>query len=323
MANVQPEGCATSNHGTLPDACAVIDQGGGVGYKGLFLIFTRQHVSLYVPQPLCYPSALIDLSAAADRISNKLRIYLNFDHFRKEDLFSLTCQPNRARDINLPWFFLNASAQDPRKFGIAGQGTVLDALTSILRRPWCVLELCCTDTEIIKAFVEFLELVCKVQEKEFAAARQILSYEITCRASIQRSVFAAPLTGSKISNSHVTGIQDLYVVLSAATEQSFKGHWIRAICVCAARFSLSISMFGSLIGYTEMMRASTAPNGTFWERILFRQLGKDWSSPPSRAERALAESQKFLTSSFVDILIARSLLPLYSIVLGEIADYVN
>ena len=325
---------------TIPELCAEHDQGGGVACGDDFIVFTRAQL------PDSYLTYLgedqdleVELTEAALAVELLVNFYMSREDLGGQGLRSLPHVENKTHhqlDQN-PWFFLNAAKVDPRGIGIAGRGdtiggTLVETLLAVLSRPWCVLELCFSTTKAIDALLDFAYLACQLDAGAYTAARILLSHERAHRLFSGLDVRGSGLVESMMLSkpvrrhkANMREIRELCAALFIVSESSYSGFWMRAICVCALRLDLSVSVFGSSLSdstgaYTQVMRSE---NLLHW--AVERQFDNTWTATndhqiPVYEERIRAGVLKDCFSSLLT-LFSQELLPgLYQISLHEIME---
>ena len=88
-------------------------------------------------------------SAAAVAVLKMIQMYYNhvddLPGGRFISLPHLSADPHDGKS----WYFLNAAMSN--SYCIVGLNNVIEILPVLLRRPWCILELCCTKLESTEA----------------------------------------------------------------------------------------------------------------------------------------------------------------------------
>lgn len=124
---------------------------------------------------------------------------------------------------------------------------------------------------------------------------------------------------------NIKEIRSLCTTLFIRSEGSYNGFWMRAICVCALRLGLSISVIGSSLSdstgaYAEVM---TSKNLLHW--AVERHFADRWTTNSDRFTLALEESMraellKECFSQLLTTLSTTSLPELYKIYMHEMTD---
>ncbi|KAL2863345.1 uncharacterized protein BJX67DRAFT_263650 [Aspergillus lucknowensis] len=218
--------------------CAALDKGGGVRFgPDTFAIYSC------APLPptfrhLEHNGALYArLTASASLICGTLPVYVNLEAPAVAQLASLPVPapiptpPARSAKAarHLPWFLINAATIE--KHCVIGNGSVVEALLVILQRPWCVLEICCTDTETVVAVRKFAQLAAQEDPDSYDAAVRLLAHEQRMRS----------LSSKKPSSSHcsVKALRDIYAATTLT--YSYNRFWLPLICTCGVYLDVSFS----------------------------------------------------------------------------------
>ncbi|KAK6511389.1 hypothetical protein TWF481_000305 [Arthrobotrys musiformis] len=236
-----------SNVSTPAQLCEKYDKGGGTGIQGTFAIYSIRPL----PQPwesIASPKLAFQLRQAAEAVAQTISIYFRLSDVDEEDLHSFSTSspaPNAAQSQipRLPWFLVNAAISD--KHYIVGRESLVESLLIILRRPWCILEVCCCEYETVTTMLEFALLAREVDPKAYAAAAFLLSHEASKRIQQTPNVSPPriPLTAGRPSQPEVNALQEVYTVLSADGIQSHNPFWLRVICVCGVQLGIAFSDF--------------------------------------------------------------------------------
>lgn len=262
--------CNTTN---LLEACARSDKGGGVGLNHeVFAIYsTAKLPPLWTD--ILHSSASGDevsntvqrLHVLADSISTSLPIYISWQDILRSSpghgtlkIHSLNTSPSsttahQARDLILhkePHFLLNASLH--KSHCIIGHYSKTETLLAVLRRPWCVLEICVSnvhDVEVLEAIRMFARVAQEVDAAGYGAAVFLLGVEIDARQGIHLQRRRAATTDYRwkdgyphkrtIPSSRVYELCNATVFIPSL--KSFNSFWIRLICVCAIEMGVSFS----------------------------------------------------------------------------------
>ncbi len=167
----------------LPADCATYDNGGGVRLRKAFVVYTTNpyhaHLQAIAPQ------LRSTLAILASTVSRHIDIHYTLPPGNL--LCSLPhgppTQPSRLAQAYLetrdrpqiPSFFVNTSSS--RELCIAGIQDAVTTLLSVLRRPWCVLELCGSGLEAVEALLAFAEAAEGFSEKEYGGAVALLRHQ--------------------------------------------------------------------------------------------------------------------------------------------------
>lgn len=223
----------------LPTLCSRYDHGAGGLVGSSFVIYT---VATLPPTlqllSLTPPTTLATLaSTVADRIPINLSI--------KGGLISLpspALSTAGGREVDrLPWFFINAARYS--KHTIAGRGSIVETLLTVLRRPWCVLELCCTPISTVQSLLAFAEYADGFDQAGYSAAVALFRHELTARAHPDLSLCRGALNPSR----SVAALRSLCSAVFSTSLRSYNGFWLRLICVSAFWLGISYSRLGLLL----------------------------------------------------------------------------
>lgn len=218
----------TNHERTLPEMCAEYDKGGGVRFKENFVIYTTAPLSPSLRSTITGRSSCPRLTAAAARILNTIPIYYNRHEVLEADLVSLLRPTNDQK----PWWIMHAAMN--KSHCIVGTNNVVETLLLVLRRPWCVLELCGTSLATLESLYAFATLASDINPKEYAAAIALLSHELSKKSGME----SREKHGQKVS---MQAIQSFCADIFTASENSYNGFWMRALCVCALWLDVSFS----------------------------------------------------------------------------------
>ncbi|KAK6540151.1 hypothetical protein TWF694_008972 [Orbilia ellipsospora] len=238
--------------------CAKFDKGGGTGIQGgTFAIYSIASLGQTLDERLqkC-PSLLTDLQQAASRVEETVPIYYKLSDIQEDKLHSLPSASSMNEDPNskyprLPWFLVNAAIA--QHHCIVGQNSAVETLLSILRRPWCILEVCCTDYTTIEAVLEFSKLARQVNPELYAAAVLLLSHEAAKRSS-ETQIPLPPVSSSRAPEASLGPLREVYTALSADGMKSHNPFWLRVICVCGVQLGIAVS---------DLLRVLCAAKGVF------------------------------------------------------------
>ncbi|KAJ0415851.1 hypothetical protein BJY00DRAFT_251110 [Aspergillus carlsbadensis] len=234
--------------------CAALDKGGGVRFgPDTFAIYTR------APLPRSFADLDKDvalhtkLTVAAALVCQTLPIYVDIDATAVTQLASLPVSVPLTSHVETesnkttshpPWFLINAATI--KKHCVVGSGSVVQALLVVLQRPWCVLEICCTDTATITAVLGFAQLAAQEDADSYDAAIRLLSHEH--RARVAPAPASAPITAD-ISTSvsqhgsaprcSMNTLRDIYAATTLTA--SYNQFWLPLICTCAVYLGVSFS----------------------------------------------------------------------------------
>ncbi|KAF3186173.1 hypothetical protein TWF106_005663 [Orbilia oligospora] len=235
-----------SNVSSPAQLCEKYDKGGGTGIQGTFAIYSIRPL----PQPwetVASPKLAAQLIQAAAAVAQTISIYFQLSDIDEEDLHSFSTSspaPHAAQSQTprLPWFLVNAAISEEHY--IVGRGSIVETLLVILRRPWCILEVCCCEYETVRTMLEFAILAREFEPKAYAASVYLLSHEVSKRQlNPNEHVPVLPLAPGRPSQPEVNALQGIYTVLSPDGIQSHNPFWLRVICVCGVQLGIAFSDF--------------------------------------------------------------------------------
>ncbi|RVD83449.1 uncharacterized protein DFL_007835 [Arthrobotrys flagrans] len=235
-----------NNVSTPAQLCEKYDKGGGTGIRSTFAIYSIRPL----PQPwetIASPKLAFQLNRAAAAVAETIPIYFRLSDVDEEDLHSFSTSspaPHAAQSQipRLPWFLVNAAISE--KHYIVGRGSLAETLLVILRRPWCILEVCCCEYETVSTMLEFAILARELEPKAYAASVFLLSHEESKRQrNPNEHIPFLPLTSGRPSQPEVNALRGVYTVLSADGLQSHNPFWLRVICVCGVQLGIAFSDF--------------------------------------------------------------------------------
>lgn len=173
----------------LPAECAAYDHGGGVRLGNAFVVYTTN--PQHAPAHAIAPQLLNTLATLASTVSRLIKIHYILPPDPPGPLLhSLphhpAIQPSRLAKAFLktwdrpqaPSFFVNASSS--REVCIADTQDAVTTLLSVLRRPWCVLELGGAGNEAVEALLAFAEAAKKCNGKGYNGAVALLRHQPWC-----------------------------------------------------------------------------------------------------------------------------------------------
>lgn len=290
--------------GSLLALCAEKDRGGGVSLACRGVASNNRTFAIYTTAilPRLWRDILHErgndyyvtrLNNLAEKVSMLLPIYTAFEDLvdtSKGTLESLPASPvletrrvsGNSLTENKPRFLLNAALH--KRHCVIGQGSITETLLVVLRRPWCVLEICVGSTheeygdsgQNATAFLEdvlfFASLAYEKDESGYAMAVFLLEHELDKRyavktsdpmiATIQRdgkeqfektqaNASNCQLDNNTRSSQLHTWPRSSYAYASCnkavflPSLNSFNAFWIRLICVSAVEAGMS---FSALVG---------------------------------------------------------------------------
>ncbi|KAJ6602112.1 hypothetical protein B0H10DRAFT_2230332 [Mycena sp. CBHHK59/15] len=244
----------------LPTLCSTRDHdGGGLASSNCtstFVVYTATTVPPSL-QHLCRtpPPGLASL---ASTVAERIPIHFTISSLDGE-LVSLPCPPlsaGRGREVNrLPWFFINAAGCF--RHAIAGRGSTVETLLAVLRRPWCVLELCCTPVSAVEPLLAFAECAAEFDHMGYGAAVVLLRHELAAREEEDvgkvtgpiLSLFGGPSLIERASrtSASIPALRTMCFAVFSTSVRSYNGFWLRLVCISALQLGMSYSRLGSLL----------------------------------------------------------------------------
>lgn len=246
----------------LPIECATYDHGGGVRLGNAFVVYTTN--SQHAHPPAIAPRLLNMLATLASTVSRLIKIHYvlpleppgilhhSLPHYPP-------IQPSRLANAFLetgdrpqaPCFFVNASSS--REICIAGIEDAVTTLLSVLKRPWCVLELCGAGIEAVEALLAFAEAAKKGSGKDYDGAIALLRHQRWCmdveeqrRAVLDGFCGFQRLRGRR-GRDKKTEIRDIYATLFKSSLESFNNFYMRAIVTCAVVMDVECEAMRNLL----------------------------------------------------------------------------
>ncbi|KAK6354281.1 hypothetical protein TWF730_008694 [Orbilia blumenaviensis] len=234
-----------NNVSTPAQLCEKYDKGGGTGIQGTFAIYSIRPL----PQPwetLASPKLALRLQQAAAAVADTISIYFRLCDVDEEDLHSFSISspaPHAAQSQvpRLPWFLVNAAISE--RHHIVGRGSLVESLLIILRRPWCILEVCCCEYDTVRTMLEFAILAREVEPKAYAASVLLLSHEALKRRQDLPEPISLLSRIPGTSQPELNTLQEVYMALSADGMKSHNPFWLRVICVCGVQLGIAFSDF--------------------------------------------------------------------------------
>ncbi|KAL4886315.1 hypothetical protein BJY04DRAFT_178856 [Aspergillus karnatakaensis] len=227
---------------TSDTLCATLDHGGGVRFgPHTFAIYSC------APLPASFAQHQLNLGAniafrnalntAAAQVCETLPVYVDLDASQTAQLTSLPvpAQPPINPIYYLPWFLINSARLE--KHCVVGRGSVVESLLVILQRPWCVLEICCTDIETITAVREFAVLAAEKEPRSYDAAVRLLSHEIRARTSLS----ALDISEFDVPPSRCSAKELCEIYAATTLVRSYNRFWLPLICSCAVYLGIPFS----------------------------------------------------------------------------------
>ncbi|KAL2845224.1 hypothetical protein BJY01DRAFT_183676 [Aspergillus pseudoustus] len=228
--------------------CAALDKGGGVRFgSDTFAIYTRA----LLPRSFATLDQKVPLRdkliASAELVCQTLPVYVDLDAAAISHLASLPVPltPHVEFEENQttshpPWFLINAATIE--KHCVVGSGSIVQALLVILQRPWCVLEICCTDTKTIASVREFAQLAAQEDSDTYDAAMELLSHEHRMRMAAPLAPVVADIPDSvsqskPLPRCSIKALRDMYA--AATLTASYNRFWLPLICTIAVYLDIS------------------------------------------------------------------------------------
>jgi hypothetical protein len=239
---------------TLLDRCAKYDNGGGVAREEKFVVFTLTTRTQFWLDLANGPGYTPQLVAAAAALAENIPIYSSSE---AQSHVSVTSLPSsQSNDIDpvdrMPWFFLNASMS--RSHSILGRGDAVETLLNTLRRPWCVLELCCSNKHSVKLLLEFAKTAYQLDPEGYEVATMLLSYELSHRATTEGIPVFPVSTNQPILTEQA--LLDFCKAIFILSRCSYSGFWLRVISICAIKLRTSFSALGLFLANSSEYPAS-------------------------------------------------------------------
>jgi hypothetical protein len=226
---------------SLLQACAVHDHGGGVALKDdVFAIYSTAALPSHWHKTLERESDLIlSLRQAASNVAAALPIYTAWESLPARELISLPCPLEQKNTLGQkPWFLINAAIG--HEHCIIGQGSVVETLLVVLRRPWCVLEICCSSSSVtIAAVLDFALLVKGFDAAGYDTAVYLLTHELQRRELTEHGIWS-PSKPYK-SRASIADLRDVCSAVFVPSTRSYNSFWICLICVCGVELNLPLS----------------------------------------------------------------------------------
>lgn len=223
--------------------CATLDHGAGVRFgTQTFVIYSRAPLPASFLQLKTNVALYAQLTAVASLVCETLPVYANLKAPAVAQLAALPVPPARRVSNNatdhVPWFLLPAATL--KKHCVVGNGSAVESLLVILQRPWCVLEICCGETQTVAAVRDFARLAAQGDPDSYDAAVRLLSHELRMRilpvvTDVSRSS-GGPDAASRCS---LRALCDIYA--ATALVQSYNRFWLMLICSCAVHLGVPFS----------------------------------------------------------------------------------
>ncbi|KAL4801596.1 hypothetical protein BDV18DRAFT_74278 [Aspergillus unguis] len=234
----------------LVTTCAALDQGGGVRLGQTFAIYSCASLPARVAHLSRNDAVHTELKRHASQICKTLPIYVDASDMAVTELAALPAGPRTHGDSSpsespatrLPWFLINAATITAHC--IVGRTSPVESLLVVLQRPWCVLEICCADTETIFSVRRFALIAAELCPESYTAAARLLSHELRARL--------LPVFQYDVGSGHGPDRQSVKhprcaeralceVYRSTTLVSSYNRFWIPLIACCAVYLDLSIA----------------------------------------------------------------------------------
>ncbi|EPS43791.1 hypothetical protein H072_2228 [Dactylellina haptotyla CBS 200.50] len=258
MTHLLP-GASITNITTPAQLCAKFDKGGGSGLQGTFAIYSVASLGNSLDEQLqkCPPALRSKLDAAAAAVADRIPIYYQLSDIRQDKLISLPSSSSIKEDDKspyprLPWFLINAAIAHDHC--VVGQRGVVETLLGTLRRPWCILEVCCCDYGTVSVMLDFAVIAQQISPELYAAAVLLLSHEKLKRSSEKQIPLPPMYSGSRSSEPSLGPLREVYNALSADGIRSHNPFWLRVICICGIQLGIAVS---------DLLRVLCAAKGVY------------------------------------------------------------
>ncbi|PLB44646.1 hypothetical protein P170DRAFT_480396 [Aspergillus steynii IBT 23096] len=257
LANVNPRGIDRKDKG-LGQICACYDFGGGVGLGDSFAIHSIAAFSS--GRKLRQDGSLGDaeLAEAATAVTQLLPVWINLEDVAPGQFSSLPhpthdpAMPGKTHPLDHPpWFLVNAAAS--RNHCILGQDCAVESLLMVLRQPWCVLEICCCDTQTVTRVSKFAIIAEKIYPGNYTIAIKLFSHELETRIVDRTRTLDCNinclddrLDDWMVPHPTLAMVRTLYTDLFFHGRHSRNPFWLCLMVVCAVSLNLA---FSDLAGY--------------------------------------------------------------------------
>lgn len=222
--------------------CARHDRGGGVCLGDKFAIYSTVELADFWTRQLHSNSGpfsrLLDLGT---RVAATIPIITSLNDDRENAIVSLPYCPTRCSPAERkPWFLLNAKRA--AYHCIIGGNSDVEALLIVLRRPWCVLELCCCAFKTVDALLDFAKAAQEIDSRGYTAAVLLLTHEKEKRNAPWHTLpYPRPIWGLREGSSSLNRIRDVCSAVFAASMHSYNSFWLGLICSCAIEMDIGFS----------------------------------------------------------------------------------
>ncbi len=231
----------TSNDPTcsdLPALCSELDHGGGVFINSTFMVYTLNSYPPSLTQEMLDPPH--PLKVAASRIVSHIPFVFHLSS--TDEMTSLPVPGNVEDEIHrIPYFFANA-ATCKRGLCVAGRDSVIETLLAVLRRPWCVLELCCASDDAVSALSQFALAARDIHPSGYTAAVFLLQHELATRGPHQICT----------ARSDYSRLLEVCKTVFSISSNSYNGFWLRLVCCVAVGMGLQYSVVGQMLDGVDL-----------------------------------------------------------------------
>lgn len=232
---------------TISELCARYDNGAGVSIGGgTFAIYSVASLPQRWHDLLQSSSVLLSrLAVLASAVASTIPIYHSVNDLSSCNLISLPrplVEENNSPLANRPWFLINAAVSE--RHCIVGNNSLIESLLAVLRRPWCILEICCSSLATVDAMLDFAVVVAEIDQRGYSASVVLLSHEKTRRKTkTDGAEDGSPLPRFETCGPYrsLKGLQEVCAVIFAAGIRSYNAFWLGLICVCGVELDISFS----------------------------------------------------------------------------------
>ena len=247
----------------FPSICASYDRGGGVGLHDAFVVYTTNQSR---PHPkFLDPRTLKTLTNLAANVASHVKIHYTqppnahlrtLPHTPAAHHSQLAKKVLDSRDRpHTPSFFVNVSSSE--EVCIAGIRDAVTTLLAVLRRAWCVLELCEAGAKAVTALLTFVAVAESLDRQGYTGAVASLRYQRDCHIAEERE--SGIIDGLNWSQK-VEGfdkrekddrLREICAALFRSSLDSFNGFYIRAIAACAVELRVQWGDMGRVLAVKE------------------------------------------------------------------------
>ncbi|OKL59294.1 hypothetical protein UA08_05222 [Talaromyces atroroseus] len=234
-----------------------------------------------------------------------------------------------------PHFLLNAALHE--RHCIIGRDSPIETLLVLLRRPWCVLEICVSNrheknTGVLEAMLTFARTAQEFDYAGYRTAVFLLEYELLARARTrvychshamkQGECFGRANAESKgYSFNSSRRVYAMCNTVFLPSLMSFNSFWIRLICVCAIELGVSFSCMINML--CDQKRSQK--QATIFSPDLVMPVGVLRHACRRQSEIDMASfwrSREKVVDDHIDESIVEKMLGLYRDVLRRTGDYI-